>query len=140
MFQPTRDEVRQFFFELWRHYGQRNALTPAQAQGLDVVLKHPEYHPMLDMPERYQERDYPPELGETNPFLHLSLHLAIQEQRSIDQPPGFSAEYMRLARKLDDAHAAEHEIMECLVETLWRSQSTGEPPDNDAYLDCIRRR
>lgn len=140
MFQPTRDDVRRFFFELWRDYGKQKALTPMQAQGLEVVLKHPEYQPMLDLPDRYQERDYPPELGETNPFLHLSLHLAIQEQQSIDQPPGFRLEYQRLLRKFDDAHTAEHEIMECLVETLWRSQSAGEPPDNNAYLECLRRR
>jgi hypothetical protein len=140
MFNPTRDQVRHFFFDAWRKYRNHAALTGLDNIAAGVILLHPEYHPVLDDPERHQERDYRPEGGETNPFLHLSMHLAIEEQLSVDQPPGIKAEFTRLATKLGDRHAACHEIMECLVETIWRAQRDGAAPDTQAYLERLRLR
>jgi hypothetical protein len=85
-------------------------------------------------------QDYSPERGQTNPFLHLSMHLAISEQLSIDQPPGIRAAHERLAARLGSTHDAQHAIMECLGETLWEAQRSGTPPDTDAYLQRIERR
>ena len=92
---------------------------------------------MLDQPERYRDRDWPPEMGETNPFLHLSMHLAISEQLSIDQPPGIKAAYQRLCLRQGDAHRAQHAVMDCLAEMIWRSQRDGVPPDGAAYVRCV---
>jgi len=100
---------------------------------------HPEYHALLEQPERYLERDYGPESGGLNPFLHLSLHLAIAEQLSIDQPPGIRTRFERLAQHLDE-HDALHSILECLAETIWQAQRMASPPDQQAYLACIDRR
>jgi len=88
MFNPSRDEVRQFFFDAWHKHREREVLNGLDSVAVGVMLLHPEYHPVLDDPERYQDRDYRPEAGDTNPFLHMSMHLAIEEQLSIDQPPG----------------------------------------------------
>jgi len=140
MFNPTRDQVRQFFFDAWRKHREREVLSGIDVFAVDVILLHPEYHPVLDDPERYQDREYRPEAGETNPFLHMSMHLAIEEQLSIDQPPGLKAEYTRLAAKSGDRHAACHAVMECLAETVWRSQRDGTAPDALAYLECLKRR
>jgi hypothetical protein len=107
---------------------------------VEIIVRHPEYHPLLGQPDRYRDRDWPPELGETNPFLHLSMHLSIAEQLSIDQPPGIRAAYEKLRTRLGDEHAAQHAVMDCLGEMLWRSQRDGLPPDGAAYLDCIERR
>lgn len=140
MFNPSQADVRRFFCEAWRKHGAREPLTPLEAMALDWILQHPEYHEDLASLERALAADYGVESGRTNPFLHLSMHLAIAEQLSIDHPPGIRAAHEALARRLGSAHAAVHEIMECLGETVWRAQRSGLPPDQDAYLDCIRRR
>ncbi len=139
MFNPSREQVRQFFFDAWRKYREREALAGLEQLTLTVVLLHPEYHPVLDDPERFQEREYRPEAGDTNPFLHMSMHLALEEQLSIDQPPGIKFEFARIAAKTGDRHAACHEVMECLAETVWRAQRDSAAPDALAYLECLKR-
>ena len=140
MFEPTRDQARDFFFETWRKYRAGEPLGGLEAIVLDVILAHPEYHPALDDPERFRERDYAPELGEPNPFLHLSMHLAIEEQLSIDQPIGVAGSFAALTAKRGDRHEAMHEAMECLGEMVWRAQRDRAPPDAAAYLECLKKR
>lgn len=140
MFDPTRDQVRQFFFDAWRKQRKREVLAGLESVAVGVMLLHPEYHPVLDDPERHRDADYRPEAGTTNPFLHLSMHLAIEEQLSIDQPPGIRRELARIAASLGDRHAACHEIMECLAETVWLAQRDGTTPDTLAYLECLKLR
>ena len=140
MFDPTRDQVRHFFFDAWRKYREREVLEGLENVAVGVILLHPEYHAVLNDPERYRDRDYRPESGDANPFLHLSMHLAIEEQLSIDQPPGIKAEFARIAARLGDRHAACHEVMECLAETVWRAQRKHATPDTPAYLECLKRR
>lgn len=140
LFNPSRDQARRFFFDTWHKYRAQARLTPLEAMALQVIQAHPEYHAVLDAPERYLEQEYFPEMGETNPFLHLSLHLSILEQISIDQPPGIAAAHHALLEKLGDAQAAQHALMECLAETVWRSQRDRQPPDAAAYLACLREK
>ena len=96
MFNPSRDQARQFFFAAWKKFRERAALSDLEAIAIEHITRHPEYHAILDAPERYQEREWHPESGQTNPFLHLSMHLAISEQLSIDQPPGVKSRYENL--------------------------------------------
>ncbi|MDP1864451.1 MAG: DUF1841 family protein [Thiobacillus sp.] len=137
MFNPSRDQVRQFFFEVWAKYRAGQPLAGAEQPALDAVLAHPEYHGILDQPERYQERDYLPEAGETNPFLHLSMHLAIAEQLSVDQPPGIRERYQQLITLQGDEMDAQHAIMECLGEMIWQVQRHQTAFDSAAYLRCL---
>ena len=137
MFNPTRDEVREMFFGAWRKYRDGVPLAGIESLALDVILQHPEYHAALDAPGRYREKDY---VGETNPFLHMSLHLALEEQLSIDQPPGIRSRWDALVRRSRDRHEALHQAIECLAEMVWRSQRDGLPPDAAAYLSCLERR
>jgi len=140
MYNPSRGEARDFLFELWKKHAEGALLTPLESLALSVVLEHPEYHALLADRERYLERDWKPEGGATNPFLHLAMHLSIAEQVSIDQPRGIRQAVELLARRLGSAHAAHHEVMECLGEMLWASQKNGLPPDGERYLECVRRR
>ena len=140
MFNPTRDQVREFFFEAWRKYRAGLPLVGAEAIALEVILLHPEYHAVLGEPERYREQEYFPELGETNPFLHMSLHVALEEQLSIDQPRGVVERFAALAARAGERHAALHEAIECLAEMVWRSQRDRAPPDGAAYLECLAAR
>ncbi|HEY1287981.1 MAG TPA: DUF1841 family protein [Burkholderiales bacterium] len=137
MFNPSRDEVREMFFGAWRKYREGVPLAGMDGAALDVILLHPEYHAVLDAPERYRERDY---TDEANPFLHMSLHLALEEQLSIDQPPGIAHRFEILVSRFRDRHEALHQALECLAETLWRAQRDGTPPDAFAYLSCLERR
>ncbi len=138
MFNPSRDQSRQFLFETWRKYQSREPLAGLETIAIEHILDHPEYHPVLADPERYLDRDYPPELGETNPFLHLMIHVALSEQLSIDQPAGVRAAYASLLARLGDAHDAQHAALDCMAEMIWRAQRDGVPYDAEAYLDCMR--
>lgn len=140
VFAPSRDQARQFFFDTWRKYRAGEPLAGLENTALEVMLLHPEYHAILERPERYLQRDYRPESGDLNPFLHLSLHLAIAEQLSIDQPRGLRTLHRALTEQQGDAHRALHEILECLGETVWQAQRAGTAPDERAYLDCVRDR
>ena len=140
MFNPSRDEARRFFIDTWKNYRDATPLSGLQTRALQVILLHPEYHATLADPERALEQEFGPESGQLNPFLHLSLHLAVEEQLAIDQPRGIRARYAALAAKCGSEHAAKHGILECLGETVWQAQRTGAPPDEGAYLECLDRR
>jgi uncharacterized protein DUF1841 len=138
MFNPTRDQARDFLFDVWAKHAAGQPLSGLESMALAIVLEHPEYQPVLGNREANLEREWRPEGGETNPFLHMSLHLAIEEQRSIDQPPGIRAAIDALEAKLG-AHAARHAVMDCLAEVIWQAQRHGAGFDNALYLDCISR-
>lgn len=138
MFNPNRDQARSFLIEAWRKRLQALPATPLETIAADIVALHPEYHPLLEGADALT-RDWTPEDGATNPFLHLSLHLAIAEQLSIDQPPGIRAAYESRRSRHGDHHAALHDILECLGATLWHAQRDRAPLDAAAYLECIRR-
>jgi hypothetical protein len=140
MFAPSRDQARQFFFDTWRRHRAGEALSGLETVALQVILLHPEYHVLLDDPERNLDRDYAPEHGAVNPFLHLSLHLAIEEQLSIDQPPGIHTAFERLRVKTGDEHDAKHTLLECLAETIWQAQRTNAAPDQVRYLECMEQK
>jgi hypothetical protein len=140
MFAPSRDEVRRFFLDTWVKYRGGETLSGLEQTALEVILLHPEYHRMLEEPERSLTRDYTPESGELNPFLHLSLHLAIEEQLSIDHPRGIRSRFEALVARTGSEHDAKHAILECLGETVWEAQRTGSAPDEQAYLECLDRR
>ena len=138
MFNPSREQVRRFFCDAWRKHRQRLILEGAETTAADLIEQHPEYHALLENPQAAVEQEFTPESGQMNPFLHLSLHLAIADQISIDQPPGIRAAYQALRQRLE-VHDAEHAILECLGETLWRAQRDGAAIDADQYMDCVRR-
>lgn len=139
MFNPSRDEARRFLIDAWRKRREKLPATPLEIIAADLIDMHPEYHALLADAGAVQQ-EWTPEDGETNPFLHLSLHLAVAEQLQIDQPPGIKSACTALAARRGDLHAALHDILDCLGETIWRAQRDKAPPDGAAYLDCIRRR
>ncbi|WP_041680973.1 MULTISPECIES: DUF1841 family protein [Cupriavidus] len=140
MFNPSREEVRRFFCDAWQKQIAGGVLTPLEAIAVDWIGEHPEYQDLLRDTEGALAQDYTPEHGQANPFLHLAMHLSISEQVSVDQPRGIRQAYETLARRLDSPHEAQHQVMECLGEMLWQAQRTGQPPDGDHYVDCIKRR
>ncbi|WP_284616596.1 DUF1841 family protein [Aquabacterium humicola] len=140
MFQPSQHDVRRFFCEAWRKDRAKQPLTPIETLAAGWIAEHPEYHAELADVEAALARDYRVEDGRANPFLHLSMHLSISEQCSIDQPAGIRQAVELLAAKRGSLHDAQHEAMEALGEMIWASQRSGQPPDGHAYLDAVRRR
>jgi hypothetical protein len=138
LFNPSRNEVRQFFFDSWAKFKQQQTLSDIETIAIEVIQMHPEYHVVLDTPERHLEQSYFPEMGETNPFLHMSLHLSVLEQITIDQPRGIAGIYEALLRKRGNALDAQHDLMDCLAETIWQAQRSGQQPDTEAYLNCMQ--
>ncbi|OYV01882.1 MAG: hypothetical protein CFE45_02860 [Burkholderiales bacterium PBB5] len=140
MFQPSQNDVRQFFCEVWRKHRDGLPLTPMEATAQPWVVEHAEYHADLADLGAALAAVYTVEDGRTNPFLHLSMHLSIAEQCSIDQPTGIRQAVQLLAAKRNSLHQAHHEVMECLGEMIWASQRSGLPPDGPAYIDAVRQR
>jgi hypothetical protein len=139
MFTPSRDQVRRFLADAWRKRREGLPATALEIMAADIAELHPEYHALLGEGEEVLSREWTPEQGETNPFLHLSLHLAIEEQLSIDQPPGIRAIFQQLLARHGDRHEALHAILDCLGETVWRANHDKAPPDGAAYLACLKR-
>ena len=140
MFNPSQDDVRRFFCGV-----QAKARAQAPMDALETLAgqwlaEHPEYADDLADAEAAVKKVYDGQDGRSNPFLHLSMHLSISEQCSIDQPRGIRQAVELLAAKRGDLHAAQHEVMDCLGEMLWQSQRSGQPPDPHTYLDAVRRR
>ncbi|MFM2054273.1 MAG: hypothetical protein RL456_2310 [Pseudomonadota bacterium] len=140
MFAPSQNDVRTFFCTTHRKARAGEPLSPIETLAAQWIERHPEYHAELDDLDTALAAVYAVEDGRTNPFLHLSMHLSISEQVSIDQPRGIRQAVELLAAKRGDLHAAQHEVMDCLGEMIWQSQRSGLPPDPHAYLDGVRRR
>jgi hypothetical protein len=139
MFNPSREEVRRFFCDTWRKTQANSPMTELEIIARDWLLQHPEYESLLSDPETAEVSDFDIGQGQSNPFLHLSMHLSIAEQISIDQPTGIRDAFQQLATRLGE-HQAHHQIMECLGEMLWTAQRNGTPPDGARYIECVRRR
>ena len=140
MFQPSQNDVRRFFCATQARLRDGLPLDPMQALAARWTDEHPEYHADLSDEAAALAAVYAVEDGRTNPFLHLSMHLTIEEQLRIDQPRGIRQAVELLAAKRQSLHAAHHEVMECLGEMVWTSQRSGLPPDGEAYLESVRRR
>jgi len=140
MFEPSQADVRRFFCGVYAKLGQQAALEPIEVLAGQWIERHPEYHAELANLDAALQAMGVPEPQRENPFLHLSMHLSISEQCSIDQPPGIRQAVELLAARRGSVHAAQHEVMECLGRMLWESQRSGTPPDGAAYLDQVRRR
>lgn len=140
MFQPSQNDVRSFFCDVYQKQRQGLPLAPIEALAADWITEHPEYHADLADKAAALDAVYTVDEGRTNPFLHLSMHLTIREQVSIDQPHGIRQAVELLAARRNSLHEAHHEAMEALGEMIWTSQRSGLPPDGHAYLDAVRRR
>ena len=125
------------YVDAWRKSSMGVAMTPMETQIADVIGDHPEYQSMMTGGKIVE--DYSPDGGQTNPFLHMGLHLAIREQLATDRPPGIASLFNTLLVRTGDAHEAEHQALECLAETLWEAQRNNALPDEQAYLERLRR-
>jgi len=139
LFGSDRNQLRRMYQDAWQRRRQGLPLEPLADQIASVIEQHPEYHPVFE-DEASLARDWTPEDGQTNPFLHLGMHLAVREQVATDRPKGIRNAFERLSLRRGDRHAAEHEVFECLGASLWDAQRAGRPPDEAAYLECIRMR
>lgn len=140
LFNPSRDDVRDFFFNTWDKFKQQLILTDLEKIAVGVIEMHPEYQLILDMPEKYKQQDYFPEQGETNPFLHMSLHLSVLEQLSINQPPGIINIYEKLKISYQEEHSAQHDVIDCLTETIWQAQKNKTVIDAAYYLQLLNKK
>jgi len=134
----SRDEVRQVYLSVWVKMQAQSLLEPMEALIAEVIELHPEYHQLLEQGEDIKQQDYSPELGQTNPFLHMGMHIALREQASSDRPVGIKPLYLKLIDNRGQ-HEAEHAMMECLGQSLWSAQRNNQAPDEALYLECLRK-
>ena len=137
IFGQDRTELRKMYADAWQKRCARAPMSPLESQIAAVIEWHPEYHE--DVSSERLDRDYTPDDGRSNPFLHMGLHLGLREQLATNRPAGIATIHETLATRLGDAHDAEHRMIECLAETLWEAQRQGTPPDEQLYLRRLQR-
>jgi len=134
----NRDQMRRVFLDVRDKLEQGRPLEPMEALIADILQLHPEYNALLSDPEQALAADFDADSGQSNPFLHLAMHLSLREQAQVNRPAGIRDIHDRLCRRLG-IHDAEHAMMECLGQVLWQAQREGHPPDEQAFLECLRR-
>jgi len=139
MFTNDRTKMRKVFTEAWRKHQDRLPMEPLEQVIANILVQHPEYHNLMNDPDAALDKDFTPEGGQSNPFLHMSMHIAIQEQLSTNRPAGIAGLYQQIAQQIGDPHEAEHQIMECLGRMLWEAQRDNRMPDENAYLSAVKR-
>jgi hypothetical protein len=139
LMQPSQADVRRFFCSVYAKSKAGQALEAIEIIASQWIDEHPEYHADFADVDAALLRMYDVEAGKTNPFLHLSMHLSISEQCSIDQPRGIRQAVELLTARRHSLHDAHHEAMECLGQMVWESQRAGRPPDGEAYIACVQR-
>ncbi len=137
IFGSDRFELRQMYVDAWRKSCAGEILSPLESQIAQVIQDHPEYQ--TAMTADTLEESYSPEGGKTNPFLHMGLHLAVREQVATNRPAGIAEVFEQLLAKTGDRLAAEHQALDCLAEALWTAQNNNATPDEQAYLESLRR-
>jgi hypothetical protein len=138
MFGQDRGQLRRYYLQAWEKHQAGDPLEPLENLIAAVVRLHPEYHALLES-EDALDQEFTPEHGQTNPFLHMGMHISLAEQIGTDRPCGIRDVYQKIKEKLGDAHTAEHQMMECLGLALWEAQQQNRAPDEAAYLDCLKK-
>jgi len=138
MFGQDRTELRQMFFTSWKKHQNKQLMEPLEAVVAKIIELHPEYHAFLEDETAQLDKDYTPEMGQTNPFLHMAMHISIQEQLSTKRPTGIEQLHQSILNKNKDPHETEHLMMECLGKMLWEAQSQNRAPDENDYLNCLK--
>jgi Domain of unknown function (DUF1841) len=139
MFTPSQEDVRRFFCSVYAKATKGKALEAIEIIANQWINEHPEYHADLADVNKALSNLYEVTEGRSNPFLHLSMHLSVSEQCSIDQPHGIRDAVELLTHQRNSLHHAHHEAMECLGTMLWESQYAGRPPDDKVYMACMQR-
>ena len=137
IFSDDRKELRQMYADAWRKSQDRQVLSPLEAQIAKVIEDHPEYQ--TELGGEALEASFTPSEGKTNPFLHMGLHLAVRDQVATDRPPGITYMFQELVKQYSDPHESEHRMLDCLAETLWEAQNQNTPPDEQKYLERLRK-
>ena len=135
----NRDQMRRMYLEAWRKFSAHEPLEPLERELAAVIAEHPEYIAWLEAGESALAGEFTPEAGRENPFLHMGLHLAIREQVATNRPAGITEIHQKLSARLGDAHSAEHAMLVPLGEALWEAQRQGRMPDEQAYLERLKK-
>jgi len=136
MFGQNREQLRQFYHSVWQKMQSQQALSALEQSLAQVISMHPEYHAIFD--KQQLEQEYFVESGETNPYLHMGLHISLHEQISTDRPAGIRSLYQDLLAQFGDAHNCEHAMMECLADSIWQAQKYGHAPSEEDYLTALK--
>ena len=139
MFGQDRNQLRQMYLDAWQKHQAGTLLSPLEAMIAEIIVMHPEYHAMLEKGVDTLDKDFMPEQGESNPFMHMGMHIAIREQLGTDHPAGITTAHKKLLLRLQDPHEVEHQIMECLGQSLWEAQRNNTAPDETQYLQCVKK-
>jgi len=138
LFGNNRNDIRQYFFSVWKKFNDKQLLDPMESIIANVIRLHPEYHALLE-DNNALDKDYTPEMGQTNPFLHMGMHISLYEQLSTNRPAGIKEVYEALQSKSGDMHETEHQMMECLGQAMWQAQRDNVMPDDAGYLACLKK-
>jgi hypothetical protein len=134
VFTSDRSKQRQYLKQAWEKYTSQEQLEPLELQLSKIVEQHPEYQNLI----KNLDSEYFPEQGNTNPYLHINLHLTLQDQITMDQPKGIRDIHSQLIVKIKDAHEVEHMMMEHIAEMIFNAQKNNAAFDLDGYIQALK--
>lgn len=133
-----RHQLRTTFIDSWDKFKAGKILTPIETQIARIIELHPEYQQEISITNI--DTDYSPDMGQVNPFLHISLHLAIIEQIQTNRPAGISSIYQSLLKKNNhDEHKVQHTMIDYLAEQMWLSQKYNTAPNEKKYIKNLQQ-
>lgn len=134
MFTQERQDLRAFYFDCWSKYQKKQPLDPLEQQIVFQIEQHPEYQAFFESREKCLDKDFFFGFESANPFLHLGLHLALEDQIKTNRPHGIQTLYQNACKK-HEAHTVAHHFMQCLAEAL--QEARGGMPDEREYLSKL---
>jgi hypothetical protein len=137
IFGQDRNELRRLYSDAWGKSRRGELLSPLEAQIAQVIDEHSEYQSLIE--NLRTDAEFLPEQGQSNPFLHMGLHLALRDQVKTNRPAGIRSVFEQLSATVADRHAVEHAMLECLAESLWEAQQNHAMPDEERYLERLKR-
>jgi hypothetical protein len=139
IFGDDRKQLRKMYFDVWNKAQNKKPMTPLEIQIADVIGIHPEYHQQLTAdPNDKIDKDYQTQVGESNPFLHMGLHLGLREQIATSRPQGIKQIFIQITKSVNNSHLAEHLCMDVLSQFIWEAQSSGKAPNDEKYLQQLK--
>lgn len=131
-----RDQMRQTICQAWQKHQAQQPLDELESALCNIIREHPEYHADLELSAENKTKDY---TTDSNPFLHIALHLSLHEQLSTNRPHGIKAIYKKLAAKYSDPHQIEHLMLDIMANLMWEAQQAGKLPDESVYLNKLEK-
>jgi hypothetical protein len=132
-----RESNRQRLHEVWVAAKAGRPLAGEEAAYAKAMLDHPEYHNAWEFADQVGAAEYV--VDGANPFLHITVHVIIENQLAQGDPPEVAKTLERLLGQGMGRHGAIHAIAAAFMEVAFPAFQGREPFNTKRYIKKVRR-